>query len=370
MNRKYPPAVLALAGLAFGTLVALVILEITLQFMPVRSYIPLQPVTEESPDLRYEPNIKQFYSAGWDFQVQNTGKTNAQGYIADFDFVQQDSKPLIAVIGDSYIEARMVPFADTVQERMASALRDTHRVYGVGIGGAPLSQYLAFAKMIGREYRPSFMIINIVSNDFDESLPEYKNKPRFHYFADDGTGVRRLKLIGDYDPSWITRLLSHSALVRYVYFHLDFANAFNRILFMLRGGDAPAYADNTDASVDETRLYDSKQAVNMFLRLLPEYTGLPKNRVLLVIDGMRSNIYNNTNGQDSYFGQMRTYLMQQATMRGYATLDLQPVLKAEYNANHMEFEWPEDAHWNGYAHGIVARELLSHPLLQSYLSGR
>lgn len=370
MIKKYHPAVLGLAALAIGTLVTLLVLEIVLQFMPVRSYIPLQPVTQQSPDLRYEPNVKQFYSAGWDFKVQNTGKTNSQGYIADYDFVQQSDKPLIAVIGDSYIEARMVPFADTVQQRLASALRDTHRVYGVGIGGAPLSQYLSFAETVGREYRPSFLIINVVSNDFDESLPEYKNKPRFHYFVTDEGGVRRLGLIGEYKPSWFKRLISHSALVRYVYFHLDMAGAFNRLQFIMRGGQADAFADNTNASVDETRLYDSKQVVNLFLRALPTAAGLSEKNILIMVDGLRSNIYAGTDGTQSYFGQMRTYLLAQAKLRGFNTLDLQPAFAAEYGGNHERFDWPEDGHWNGYAHGVVAREILSTPVFQDYVASK
>jgi hypothetical protein len=367
---KYRTSTLAIAALATITVITLIVLECMLQTMPVRSYIPMQPVTREQPVLAYQPNVEQLYSAGWNFQAQNTGKTNAQGYLADFDFVTESDKPLIAVVGDSYIEARMVPFKDTIQQRLNVALGDKHRVYGIGIGGSPLSEYLIFAQFMRDNYKPEFLIVNIVANDFDESMPKYKNMPRFNYFIADDSGVLRPGLIKEYHPSWIKDLISNSALVRYVYFHLDLANLTNRILFKLRGGEGPAYAGNTDASVDETRIYDSRQAVNIFLRLLPEYAGLPANRILLVLDGTLENIYNGTDGSTTYFGQMRSYLKQQAERRKIPVLDLQPFFESDYQGNQQRYDFPYDGHWNANAHGLAAREILDAKPLTRYLSGK
>lgn len=360
-------------GIIGSVLFTVLLLEIALQILPVRSYIPMEPVTLEDPVLRYKPNVDQTYAAAWNFTAQNKSSTNAQGYLADFDFVQEDPKPLIAVVGDSYVEARMVPFKDTMQEKIHDAVRDTHRVYGVGVGGSPLSQYLIFAKMMQEKYKPGFMVVNVVDNDFDESMPRYKNMPRFHYFMPMADGTFLPLLIGQYAPGAVKELLSRSALVRYLYFHLNFADVANKIQFRKRGGSESPAIDDVAAVVQDfnTRLAFSKLAVDSFLSLLPRYSGLPTDRLVLVIDGQRSYIYHNadtgTEAQTSYFGEMRTYFMEQARARGYEVIDMHPVFKTDYAERSQRFDYPGDAHWNSLGHGLAAAEILQSHNLKAYL---
>lgn len=366
-----------LIGLGISTLLTLLMLEIALRFFPVQSYIPIAPVTIDEPIVRYKPHVEQVYSAGWDFDAFNTGRTNGQGYIADYDFERTSDKKLIAVIGDSYIEARMVPFKDTVQERLRRLLDDRFRVYGVGIGGAPLSQYLAFAAMMRDTYKPAFLVVNIVGNDFDESLPQYKNLPRFHYFFPVGSGGMRPLLIAQYIPSPVKEFLSNSALVRYAYFHLNLANAVNKVMFWKRN-NPPAADAAQDAAEEEQapdpealRLRDSMLATEQFLNLLTYYSGLPKSRIVLVVDGMRGEIYDGTDdsaaAKESYFGRMRDFLIVQGRAQGYEVVDLHPAFAADYAKNGNRFDFPRDYHWNAAAHGVAAGQIRQSKNLRAYL---
>src|SRR5262245_53576418 len=115
----------------------------------------------------------------------NRGHTNNAGFVNDQDYRRDDPLPLLAVIGDSYIEARMVPFAKTLEGRLAHALRDRSRVYSFAAGGAPLSQYLIWAEHAVHTYGARALVINVVGNDFDESLPAYRAGPGFWFYVAD-----------------------------------------------------------------------------------------------------------------------------------------------------------------------------------------
>ena len=83
----------------------------------------------------------------------NHRRVNNAGWVNDQDYEHQDVTPLLAIIGDSYIEAMMVPYEQTVYGRLANTLEGRLRVYSFGASGAPLSQYLIWARHAVEHYR-------------------------------------------------------------------------------------------------------------------------------------------------------------------------------------------------------------------------
>ena len=73
----------------------------------------------------------------------------------------------------------MMPYAETVQGRLARALAGDFRVYSFAASGAPLSQYLVWARHAVRDYGARGVAINVVVNDFDESHVAYGGTPGF-----------------------------------------------------------------------------------------------------------------------------------------------------------------------------------------------
>lgn len=88
--------------------------EITLRFLPVSTSLFGQPVNETSPVFRFLP---------------------------DRDYESDIRSPLLAVIGDSYVEATMVPYAETLQGQLAAkAVADTDlfkQIFSVPADGKP-----------------------------------------------------------------------------------------------------------------------------------------------------------------------------------------------------------------------------------------
>jgi hypothetical protein len=343
-------------------LLTLALLEILLRFLPVQSHIPYEPVNELNQVARYRPFRSFVYSHHWNFQDKNCGRTNAQGFVSDFDYDAEDPRPLIAVVGDSYIEARMVSFSDTLQERLRAVSGSTARVYAFAMNGAALSQYLIFARHARDTFRPEALIVNIVSNDFDESFAAFQAIARFHYFAEDADGELRPRLIGFYYPSRWRELLSHSALVRYMYFHLRITDAPRSIRNFLQGlspvnrsKKSRVRSADMQKKSDDRRLL-SERAADVFLRLLPGYAGLAPESIVLILDGHRHSLYDATRGQDAGFEHLRRYVAQRARPMGYEVIDMHPVFERDFKTYGQRFDFTHDAHWNARAHALAARE--------------
>lgn len=346
--------------LAAATLLVLfMIMEGVLRLLPVNAGFRTHPVNDAAPIAHYQPNRTYIWSRFPDFSMRNRIHANNLGFINNQDYTADDPRPVIAVIGDSFVEAAMVPYDQTVQGKLAAGLSPRYRVYSFAMSGAPLSQYLAYAQYARDTFRPEKMVIVIVSNDFDESLLKYKNSPGFHYFKPDADGKLNLQRI-DFAPSYLRRILRHSRLCMYLVNNLQIQHTIAQ-LFAEKTGPS---VGQTKAEASKERLHDSRMAVDTFLRLLPEYAGLARNDLILAVDALRPHIYTAEGREEakgSYADLMRRYLLQRATKEGYLAIDLTKPFLEDYATAGKPFEFKKDGHWNARGHGVVAKTLL--PLL-------
>ncbi len=107
-----------LVALTAGFLALFLVLEIGLKFFPVNEGLASLPVNDADPILRFQPDRTATWSKGWNFSIVNTIHSNNYGFICDFDYDRDVDSPLLAVIGDSYVEAVMVPFQETITGRL------------------------------------------------------------------------------------------------------------------------------------------------------------------------------------------------------------------------------------------------------------
>ena len=346
------------ALLALGSIVfTLLLLEGMFRFLPVYEGYNTQPVNAESPVFHFAPNRTFTWSKFADFSMANVVHSNNYGYINDQDYDPKSDKPLIAVIGDSYVEAVMVPYAETLHGRMAEGLKKDWRVYSFGASGAPLSQYLAFAKLARDEFKPQKLIVVIIGNDFDESLMRYKSNGGFHYFKETKDGDLTLERV-DYTPSFLGKVVRHSALLRYLLGNVQILARVQQFMAASKVDSTKEkkFAGQTDASTNPLRLKLSKQATMEFLKLLPEYSGVKPENILLVADTIRPDIYVEGGFEkvsETYVAQMRNFILEQASKQGYQTLDTTEAFVNDFKKNNKKFEYPKDGHWSGYGHKIV-----------------
>ena len=340
-----------LVALTAGLLALFLVLEIGLKFFPVNEGLASLPVTEADPVLRFQPDRTATWSKGWNFSIVNEIHTNNYGFVSDHDYEPDDGSPLLAVIGDSYVEAVMVPFRETITGRLASRVDGSGRVYAFASSGSPLSQYLVYAEFARDNFRPDGLVVVVVGNDFDESLLSAGSPDGYHYFRDDGSGglnqVRR-----DLTYGFARRMLRRSDLLMYALVNLELPALPARL--GQAGGD---YAGNTRRAVSPERVAASEAVAEAFLERLPVAAGLPAENILLVLDGMRPDLYNpdaREEADESYWGVMRRRFSERAAAAGFEILDMEPVFRTRFDRDGRRFEFETDAHWNGYAHGLVA----------------
>jgi hypothetical protein len=348
---------LAILAIGIGVLAPLLVAEAVLRFLPVRSGLQTLPVNEQDPVMRFAPNRPFTHSKGWDLKLVNHGRTNNFGFVNEYDYDSTARSPLLAVVGDSYVEALMVPSSETLHGRLSRCVDRGGRVYSFGVSGAPLSQYLAEARFARTKFRPDAMVVVIVGNDFDAN---FEVGPGTHYFKEESD--RLVLQRDDYSPSLSRRLMRQSALVRYL--TLNLSGGVARVKRLLRGAP-PAdswYVGNTAASYTPERLEKSRKAVREFLITLPIYSGLAPDRTVLLVDGMRPDIYSEQGlkaATGSFFDVMRRYLIDEAEARGFEVIDMQPRFIQRHARDGSRFEYAADHHWNSRGHEEAAAAVAS-----------
>ena len=338
-----------------GLLVPLVCLELLLWFLPVHGGVRPRPVNENNPIDRYEPNRQFIWSRDFYFSIVNPVRINNFGFVSDFDYDPSATSPLLAVIGDSFVEAFMVPFSQTCAGRLAKTLSGTARIYPFGVSRSPLSQYLAVAEYTRETFQPDALAVIIIDNDYDNSLAKYGYRRGMHQFVEGPDGGLLLKR-QDREPSSVPGIIRASALYRYWAGNLAVGWRILRIprVFL------PPRERELAVVVDQPALVEeSKRAVDAFLERLPEASGVDTERVLFIVDCLRPELYNNEGLrriEGSYFDTMRQYFMVNAAERGYEVIDMQPIFGAHYARHGERFEWAQDAHWNALGHELCSQE--------------
>lgn len=367
---KHREALLNATLFAMSTIMCLAVAEIALRFLPVATGLYVMPVTADNPVFHFTPDRDLFYSHDWNMEMANRRHVNNDGWVNDQDYHAEEQTPLVAIIGDSFVEAAMVPYAQTFHGLLATSFEGKFRVYSFGASGAPLSQYLVWARYAVSRYNARGLVINVVGNDFDESRIEYKSSPGFWYYAPDSDGQLHLRLV-EYRPGVKNALVLRSALLRYLLFNVGVGHKFFSLMDWLRshirtGEPLQRYVGFTPADPSPARIAASTAAVDAFFREL-RAVGLPPGCVTFSIDGFR---YPGVGEREAgtYFDIMRRYFREKAEADGYEAIDLDPFFLSRYKETRERFEYPTDGHWNPNGHLVVANALRSSKLFNSACS--
>src|SRR5882724_2981592 len=339
---------------------ALLVLEIILRFLPVAWAPAVQPPTADNPIQRYAPNTAFTWSLGWNFAVVTHKRSNAQGFVADYDYDAAATTPLLAIVGDSFVEALLVPFGESLTGRLQAMLGGRGRAYAFAQSGAPLSQYVAYARHACAVYRPQKLVVTIVGNDFDESVYVHRLRDGiFHlYPRPDGGFDHRLTPL---PPSGLgERIARNSALALYLVRNVGVNNLLRRL------GPSPVnaadprrsiYAGNTLADASPERIAEGEKVIAWFLDALPRGACLASRDIVLVVDTIRPQLYDAADLESSrttYFGRLRAKLMADAAAHGFMVIDTESLFRVDYMKNGAPFEYPTDNHWNAHGHALVA----------------
>lgn len=202
-----------------GLVFAIALIEIVLRLLPVNEAMHRLPVDESNPVVRFKESRDFIWSRGWNFSVLAKKHTNNYGFLNDEDYQEKDSTPLMAIIGDSFVEASQVENKHTMYGILSRKVVGTGRIYSFGSSSAPLSTYLAYANYACNRFHPNSIVFVIISNDFHESLLKYYTVRGNSYFIPDNNGQFLLKRL-DFQPTMTKKIARKFALFRYIFLNL------------------------------------------------------------------------------------------------------------------------------------------------------
>jgi hypothetical protein len=332
--------------IALGFLGVLVGLEIIFQILPVTTGLGYQKTIQAEPVLRTTSSFVK-HSIDWKFHQAQTRKVNNYGFPDDLNY-SSNTHP-IAVIGDSYIQSLMLPYADTLQGQLGTMLQpQDHPVYSFGVPGYSLAGYIGSAEYASKVFQPEQFIFLLTNGDITDSL---STETSGSYFLNSNN------LAIEFEPnksSKINQFLLQSALIRYLILHLQFTP------------DAVLKFDNYQSAHLVKRSPDIDQLSTRLLDYLEQKSTVRPDNTTFIIDCDRDKIYQRQPQPQTSPGNQLTVFAQIARDRGYHTIDTLPIFTREYQKSHRRLDFkPLDIHWNRQAHQLVAEAV--YPVIKTKL---
>jgi hypothetical protein len=338
-----------LLGIALGLVCAVALCEGALWVLPTQDGIFAADPSTVWPVHHLVPNSSFTYSAGWNFRHVVHGHINNFGYVAPFDY--QPGEGAVVVVGDSYIESAMNPYEETLQANIQRAVGPGLAVLNFGVSGAELPDYLGVGALIGRTFKPAWVVIVLTEGDYRGGFPK---RPGYFRWTDRPPDLQ--VLTPEASRGTLTKIVRRVGLVRYVRGNLrmSWRGLFKSDRF--GDNDAPACVPATLTSEDKARI-DAYSAA-----LSGAYNIAPTN-IVLVFDSetRRKAMYTGTPAEACATADSLALarLAANAARDGMRIVDLSPIFERHYRATGIHVDgWPSDDHWNGIGHRLAADAVL------------
>lgn len=337
-------------------IVLLLLLELVFRFAIPATDPPMGHFDEEE-------RIYAFSNAREDGQItigrfagiKSRWHINNMNWNYPIDYDPANGKKLIAVIGDSYIEAFQVDTDAKYPYLLREMVQPDYEVYAFGKSGASLSQYLHMSRYVNRHFNPEILIFNIVHNDFDESIRNlYSNRDHFMQVTIDEDGsitetVPRPNYAFPQYTAW-KRIAYKSAIFRYLDLNLN--------LRQWRRAIAGIDDKQFEANVQPEEIKRHQDLVYKVTEYLVS-TIREENRdrrVIFIFDAPKRTIYNNLL-HESNVVWLHEMMNEICSAQDVEYIDLIPLMEEDFRTKGIKFNSELDGHWNEYGHEFVTQVL-------------
>ena len=331
------------------------VLELFFRFVIHAAELPYSYFDSKFQLLRYDTNQKRdgVYTVGKYAHWPARWHINNMGWNSPIDYqVNGRTKPLIAIVGDSFVEGFNVnigkTFSDLLRER--ESLKDHYDIYSFGMSGANLSQYYHMSRYVNQVFSPQVLIINFIYNDFDQLFTK-DCRIGMLCLEETNAGTQEAP-IHPYVPSFLKRIARHSSFMRYLILNLG-----PDVIKWQRSKPAIKRNPSSDHGYAHSKTDQiAKAADYLFKKFRDENRD---RKLIFILDGPRREIYSNT------VDKSWTFWMNQLVKEGcrkYSIefIDMTGPFTEHYMKEHQPFDFPEDYHWNELGHQIVAETILNY----------
>ena len=290
------------------------------------------------------PAVHQWTAAtGWDLRNPQRLQGNNLGFLADRPHVRDPRA--VALIGDSYVEASMLPPGDRPGAQLERMLADTRPVYAMGGPGSSLLDYAERVRYAYQQLDIRDFVILFEAGDMRQSVCGSGNVHAVCLSPD----RLDLRMQTQPAPSTLKKVLRHSGLAQYVSGQIRanparfVLNAFVRKVpdhaASLAGADTALPAPMGTLSEDRARMVDAVTAA-FFARIAET---APDARLLILADGVRKP----GDALAPGVAAERQRFLQNARNRGLTVLDGEPAYARHALSSNLSLAvGPYDAHLN------------------------
>jgi len=225
-----------------------------------------------------------------------------------------------------------------------------------GVSGASLADYIGLGPMISRRFRVRWAVVVVVAGDF---VGGFAPAPGYFGWNTGNTPSVQLRpqpVCTGAAPllTCTAKLVRWLAIVRYTRGNLRF-DLRHFLHTSAKGAPRPCVPEGLQAGdADLLAAYADR---------LPAAYGVPPERVILVFDADRAELYRSHGMSTSSScatrdSVARNALAAAAARRGEHVIDMGPVFAAYFKATGGRLDYsPSDWHWNAAGHRLVAAEV-------------
>ena len=379
-----------LLALVFGSILSLISLEVFARLLPASDLISLETPIEcedlKKVDLkclpRRKPGSQGVYTLGSlpPLPIKAFKRANDFGQLSDVnfkDFKDNSIKSLKVIsIGDSFVEALQVDNDETFHGLLNTYTLEleggqdfpiTSTAFGAaGLAFPSYLKTIEFVKNNVSDFKDSYLIIPIISNDFDESFKEYQPTGIGFYFTDDNSSYNYYPYPKNLKAGLRRTLLNQFAFARYLLINLNAAEIMHKYPICKLWVDCSPKKEFVANVVEETEVQNPRRfsygylATEYFLENLSQLrkTKIEKKKTIFVLDSDRHHIYDKKNKKSIYFEKQRNNFIKKANLMGFSVIDTKKIFEEDFANNKKKFEFVNDNHWNERGHKVVSEEIL------------
>lgn len=309
------------------------------------------------------------WSRGRWAQVQGNWRINNLGWIdaIDYDKNRPKDKPLIAMFGDSQLEALLAGVDGNLAHFMREDIGEDFDIYQFGKSGAPLTEYLHQNRYCNKYWDPNIIVFLLSYNDFVPSFVSGKRGRvpmwlQFDYDEENGTfkEIQSVKKERSFLLSVIIKANYYSAFFRYLFYNLRVTQTLVATDFFksLQAGDKKEiekYAGNVSIKSIELSKEPITQLIDVWIKKIKKEN--PNRRIIVSIDAVRNLLYKGKSDSLRFKWLPKT-LSELATKNEIEFVDLHIPFHKDYQINQKKFNSDVDGHWIPYGFEVASKEIV------------
>ncbi len=338
-----------ITSFALGTLLCLLVLECIFRILPTSNILEKVRLHEKIPLALESPGERFVYSRYWNYSIINEGDTNNRGFYDEVDYrllTEEDQRKLrVALIGDSFLDAKMVAQRDCCISRIRKLGVENKAnllLRNYSLSGADLPSYVALTQYVESVFRPQIVVFVVNEEDIEKSFEKQRGQA---VFSESG-GIEFV----EHRTSRIRRYLGKSALIRYIYVNLllypgNVVEVWKRT--EVRNGPFGRLLKGGSGTENEI-LNRSHDAIQYFVNNIDSIARRLRAQVLIVLNPLQ--------GED---GSVRPCVVPIKLFKekAWKVYDLYECLKINNELGRPPLFFKKDRHWNREGHEVVANAI-------------